>query len=145
MRKGGLLSKMDSKLLLKIHSFSFKQGIPEDQTHHGGGFVFDCRCLPNPGKEDRFRDMSGLNSEVSDYLKSFPEVRTFFDLIKKIIKQAISNYQKRDFDYLSVSFGCTGGRHRSVYCAERLARELRAEDGLEVQVEHGAKDSWGRA
>jgi aminoglycoside/choline kinase family phosphotransferase len=113
-------------LVVDIYSFSFLQGgIPADTSGHGGGFVFDCRALPNPGREERFRTLTGRHKAVAEYLSLSHEVHHFLSSAKKIIGQSVDEYIRRGFNNLSVGFGCTGGQHRSVYCAETITNELR--------------------
>jgi RNase adaptor protein for sRNA GlmZ degradation len=91
---------------------------------HGGGFVFDCRSLPNPGREERFKDKTGLDMEVCAYLEAVAEVATFRDHAFGLVESAIRNFLDRGFSFMNVSFGCTGGQHRSVYFTEKLAHHL---------------------
>ncbi len=114
-----------SQLTLRIFSFSYKNGLPPDPTVHGGGFLFDCRSLPNPGREEKYRSYTGKDSIIREYLEQQPEVGVFLDGSLQLLQNAVSNYLDRGFSYLSAGFGCTGGRHRSVYCAETAARVLR--------------------
>lgn len=122
-------------MIIDLFSFSYKCGVPISDTH-GGGFVFDCRCLPNPGREQRFAQLDGRDREVQQYLEQYPEVETFLSAASALVMQAVKNYEQRRFDALLVAFGCTGGRHRSVYCAERLAALLRSSTGAEVRLIH---------
>jgi RNase adaptor protein for sRNA GlmZ degradation len=121
---------------LKVSSFSYKKGPLVDSSGHGGGFVFDCRCLPNPGREERFRAQTGYDREVIEYLEALPEVEVFFGSVLAICQQAIGNYLQRSFDSLSIAFGCTGGQHRSVYFANRLARELHQKYQIHIDLGH---------
>lgn len=134
--------RKSSEMQVHIYSFSYKKGFPEDRTEHGGGFVFDCRALPNPGREEKYRYFSGTDREVIDYLESGPETRRFLDSVTRIVSQSVDEYQKRGFKYLSVGFGCTGGQHRSVYCAEKLASYLNKKYDLNVSVTHTEKENW---
>jgi aminoglycoside/choline kinase family phosphotransferase len=131
-------------LVVKIISFSFHQGLPEDDTEHGGGFVFDARSLPNPGREERFRNLTGKDAPVIEYLKREESVSHFLSNVISLVDASISNYQRRGFKSLMVSFGCTGGQHRSVYLAEQLAKHLRGSDGVGVLVRHRELEKSGK-
>lgn len=112
-------------LLITIYSFGYHiSGIPKDDEH-GGGFVFDCRGLPNPGREVRYKDKTGKDACVVRYLKRFPAVNDFIEYAYRLVELTAQNYRTRGFTSLTVAFGCTGGRHRSVFCAESLAKKLR--------------------
>ena len=114
----------DGKLLVRIFSFSYKKGIPEDESGNGGGYVFDCRGVPNPGRLPEYRGMTGLDAPVVDFLKVYPETEEFARHTAALADMHVDNYLERGFTDLMFSFGCTGGRHRSVYFAERLADHL---------------------
>lgn len=131
-----------SNLTVRITSFSYKQGIPGDLTGNGGGFVFDCRALPNPGRLVEYQSQSGLDDSVIVYLKAYPEMDAFLENVFNIVDAAVKNYMERGFKNLMVSFGCTGGRHRSVYCAEKLSRHLNEKFGLNVTPEHTERGNW---
>jgi aminoglycoside/choline kinase family phosphotransferase len=124
------------RLTVQILSFSFHRGLPNDETGHGGGFVFDARSLPNPGREERFKSVTGKDAPVIEYLDQQESVRQFLASVTSLIDATVDNYQQRGFKNLMVSFGCTGGQHRSVYLAEQLAKHLRARNGLAVTVKH---------
>ncbi len=128
-------------LLVRINSFSYRRSIPEDCSGNGGGYVFDCRALPNPGRLDLYKEKTGLDPEVSGYLESFPEVDAFFNQAALLVYQSIENYLQRGFQHLLVSFGCTGGRHRSVYFADRLYRKLLEDNRIKVVVRHTEQES----
>jgi hypothetical protein len=131
------------KLTVQINSFSYKKnGIPKDNSGHGGGFVFDCRSLPNPGRYQEFKSLSGLDKPVIDFLEKEPAIHKYAQSVLNITSQAIENYMERKFDHLSISFGCTGGQHRSVYNAERLYRELKAKYDINISLNHLMKDQW---
>jgi aminoglycoside/choline kinase family phosphotransferase len=121
------------KLTVRIFSFSFHRGLPQDDTGNGGGFVFDGRSLPNPGREERFKALTGKDAPVIDYLNQQESVREFLANASSLVDASINTYQRRGFKHLMVSFGCTGGQHRSVYLAEQLAEHLRTGDGVVVR------------
>jgi len=131
----GLASEAD-KLTIRIMSFSFHRGMPQDETGHGGGFVFDGRSLPNPGREERFKALTGRDAPVIEYLDREQSVHQFLASVMSLVDASVANYQQRGFKNLMVSFGCTGGQHRSVYLAEQLAKRLRGRNGVEVLVRH---------
>ncbi len=124
------------KLTVRVFSFSFHRGLPQDETGNGGGFVFDGRSLPNPGREERFKLLTGKDAPVIDYLNQQESVHQFLASVRSLVDESVSTYQRRGFKHLMVSFGCTGGQHRSVFLAEQLAKYLRAKDGVEVVVRH---------
>ena len=123
-------------LTVRIMSFSFHCGLPRDESGHGGGFVFDARSLPNPGREERFKAATGKDAPVIEFLAKQAAVGQFLTHAIALVDSAVDNYLQRGFRSLSVSFGCTGGQHRSVYLTEQLARHLRAREGLAVIVRH---------
>jgi aminoglycoside/choline kinase family phosphotransferase len=125
------------KLVARIFSFSFHRGgPPKDETGHGGGFVFDARSLPNPGREERFKMLTGKDAPVIDYLRQHKSVDEYLKNAEALVDASISNYQGRGFKSLTASFGCTGGQHRSVYLAEQMAKHLRTKAGVEVVLRH---------
>ena len=130
------LTSEAEKMTVRVFSFSFHQGLPKDETGHGGGFVFDVRSLPNPGREERFANLTGKDAAVIDYLIQHESVHQFLANAMSLVDASVSNYQSRGFTDLMVSFGCTGGQHRSVYLAEQLATHLRGRNGVEVVVAH---------
>ncbi len=123
-------------LTVRIFSFSFHREMPADESGNGGGYVFDARSLPNPGREERFRALTGKDATVIDYLDREASVHQYFAGVVSLVEASAGAYQRRGFNNLMVSFGCTGGQHRSVYLAEQLARHLRASSGVEVVVRH---------
>ena len=120
-----LIAPPAGKLTVTINSFSFKKGYPADFSGNGGGFVFDCRALPNPGREPEFKTKTGRDWEVIDYLMAKPPVHVFLDHVKGIVGQSVDNYRERHFSNLMVSFGCTGGQHRSVFFAQTIYEWLK--------------------
>jgi hypothetical protein len=128
--------KFFPKLTVEINSFSYKRGIPSDLSGNGGGFVFDCRGLPNPGRYEEYKAFTGLDTKVSENLETFPEVGEFIESALRMVQGSLKTYTSRNFTNLMISFGCTGGRHRSVYCAARLARNLQNFPGINLVVRH---------
>jgi aminoglycoside/choline kinase family phosphotransferase len=131
------------KLTVRIFSFSFRREIPADESGNGGGYVFDVRSLPNPGREERFKQMTGKDAAVIDYLNQQPSVHQYLASVFTLVDASVSAYQQRGFTSLMVSFGCTGGQHRSVFFAEQLAAHLRA-NGVDVVVRHIEQEKQGR-
>ena len=125
-----------SRLKVRIFSFSYRKGIPEDVSGNGGGYVFDCRALHNPGKYEEFKDMTGMDREVKDFLESRGEVAPFLGNVYALADAHVEKYLRRGFTDLMFSFGCTGGQHRSVYCAEALASHLSSRYGIEIALVH---------
>ncbi len=126
-----------SGVKIRINSFSFLQnGYPRDEKKHGGGFVFDCRFLPNPGRYSSYKKLSGLDKDVIDWLEAHREVENFVVQAVEMIRNAAKAYQNRGFTDLQVNFGCTGGQHRSVYCAEKVSEILRNFYNCDVEIKH---------
>jgi aminoglycoside/choline kinase family phosphotransferase len=138
-----LASEADD-LTVRIFSFSFHKGLPKDDSGNGGGFIFDGRSLPNPGREERFKNLTGKDQPVIDYLNQQESVHQFLASVMSLIDATVSSYQERNFKNLMVSFGCTGGQHRSVYLAEQLAKRLRARKGVQVVVRHIGLEALGQ-
>jgi len=124
------------KLTVRIFSFSFHHQFPADESGNGGGYIFDARSLPNPGREERFKQLTGKDAPVIEYLNGEDSVHQFFGHVRSLVDASVAAYQRRGFRNLMVSFGCTGGQHRSVFLAEQLARHLRATNGVDVAVRH---------
>jgi RNase adaptor protein for sRNA GlmZ degradation len=138
----GLASAADN-LTVRIMSFSFHRGMPKDESGHGGGFVFDGRSLPNPGREERFRVLTGKDALVIEYLNQQDSVHQFLASVMSLVDASVNEYQRRGFKSLMVSFGCTGGQHRSVFLAEQVAKRLRGRNGVEVVLRHRELEGSG--
>ena len=135
----------DSDILdIYINSFSYKYGVPKDFSGHGGGFVFDCRVLPNPGRYPEYKDMTGLDEPVIKFLEGHHEVNDFLHQIKKIVDISLQDYLQRGMNRLMISFGCTGGQHRSVYIAEKIAEYISAKYNLKPILVHGFYKNLGK-
>jgi RNase adaptor protein for sRNA GlmZ degradation len=126
----------DHRLSVHIYSFAYKKGIPADSTGNGGGYVFDCRSVNNPGKYEYYRQFNGTDPEVIKFLEDDGEVFTFLDSVYKLVDAHAKRFIERKFTNLQVCFGCTGGQHRSVYCAEHLARHLMDKFDIKVTITH---------
>ncbi len=133
-----------NNLVVRVFSFSFHHSLPKDENGHGGGFVFDCRSIPNPGREERFKTLTGKDAPVAEYLNQQESAHHFFAHVTSLVDASVNNYQRRGFKSLMVSFGCTGGQHRSVYMAEQLAKHLRGRSGVEVKLQHLELGNLGR-
>lgn len=132
-------------LLVRVSSFSYHRGDPPaDPSGNGGGFVFDSRAIPNPGREEQFKSLTGRDPLVQSYLEKQPEVPEFLKHATALVDAAVKNYQHRGFKNLTVSFGCTGGQHRSVYFAERMAEHLRECPGVQVVLRHVELETAGQ-
>jgi aminoglycoside/choline kinase family phosphotransferase len=130
------LATDSEQLQLRICSFSFHQTLPKDESGNGGGFVFDARSLPNPGREERFKALTGKDAPVIEYLKQQESVHQFLASVMSLVDASVESYRQRGFKNLMVSFGCTGGQHRSVFLAEQLAKHFRSRNGIDVAVRH---------
>ena len=117
-------SQQDGKLEVKVYSFSFKKGIPQDLSGNGGGYVFDCRSIHNPGRYEPYKKLTGRDKPVIDFLEEDGEITGFLEHVYGVVDPHVETFSSRGFTSLMVSFGCTGGQHRSVYCAEHLAHHL---------------------
>ena len=126
----------ERKLQVKIYSFAYKKGIPNDMTGNGGGYVFDCRAINNPGKYEHYKHFTGLDKEVIQFLENDGEVFQFLDNAYQLVDAHVQRFIERKFTNLMVSFGCTGGQHRSVYCAEHLAEHLSKKFDIKIKVIH---------
>ena len=124
------------KLTVKVMSFAYKKGIPEDTTGNGGGYVFDCRAVNNPGKYERYKPFTGLDEPVIKFLEEDGEITTFLEHVYALVDASVKRYIERGFTNLSVCFGCTGGQHRSVYSAQHLSEHLNQKFGVQVNLVH---------
>ena len=123
-------------LTVTVYSFSFKRGVPADESGNGGGYVFDCRSTHNPGKYDEFKQLTGLDQPVIDFLERDGEILRFLDSVYGLVDHHVERFLERGFSHLQVAFGCTGGQHRSVYCAEQLTKHLRDKYGVRIHLIH---------
>jgi len=131
-------SKYDGQgqLVVRVFSFSFRKGIPEDESGNGGGYVFDCRSTHNPGRYEPYKQLTGLDDAVIRFLEDDGEILTFLDSVYRLADAHVERYLQRGFTDLMFSFGCTGGQHRSVYSAQHLAEHLHSKYGIEVRISH---------
>lgn len=123
-------------LCVRVMSFAYKKGIPNDATGNGGGYVFDCRAVNNPGKYDRFKPFTGLDQQVIKFLEDDGEITTFLEHCYALVDATVKRYVERGFTNLMVCFGCTGGQHRSVYCAQHMAEHLHRNFSVKVELVH---------
>lgn len=130
------------RLTVDVSSFSYKKGIPEDLSGNGGGYVFDCRSIHNPGRYEQYKGLTGKDREVMDFLENDGEVLRYLEHVYGVVDPHVETFMRRGFTHLMVSFGCTGGQHRSVYCAESLARHLREKYDIDVVLKHREQASW---
>ncbi|MFW2478454.1 MAG: phosphotransferase, partial [Sediminibacterium sp.] len=129
-------------LIIHINSFSYKKGIPADESDNGGGFVFDMRGILNPGRFDDYKKLSGLDKPVQDFLEQRTKMNEFLNSVWDLIDITVEEYLKRGFENLMINFGCTGGQHRSVYAAEQTARHLRNKYKVKTVLHHTNKENW---
>lgn len=130
----------ETPLVVKICSFSYRKGCPKDETPNGGGFVFDCRGILNPGRIEEYKTQHGRDKNVKDYLEQQTKMLNFLNSVFDIVDMTVEEYIKRGFESLMVSFGCTGGQHRSVYAADALARHLRNKFKVKIDLRHMVQD-----
>ncbi len=130
------IGQAEHVLTVRITSFSYKRGIPEDPSGNGGGFVFDCRAIHNPGKYQEYKMLTGRDEAVARFLEDKSEMPSFLRLVTTLVKQSVKKYNERGFTHLAVNFGCTGGRHRSVYAAIKLAGYLQENFPVNVILQH---------
>ena len=136
------LADEGAPLTVRVSSFSFHREVPADPSGNGGGYVFDARSLPNPGREEQYKLLTGRDAPVMEYLNQQASVHQYLAGVLPLVDGSVAAYQKRGFRHLMVSFGCTGGQHRSVSLAEALARHLRKTPGVEVVVQHVERENW---
>jgi aminoglycoside/choline kinase family phosphotransferase len=129
-------------LVIRVNSFSYRCGIPVDTSTNGGGFVFDCRGILNPGRFDEYKTLSGKDRSVQDFLEQRTRINEFLNSVYDIIDISVEEYMRRGFENLMINFGCTGGQHRSVYSAEQVARHLRNKYKVKVVLEHTNCENW---
>ncbi|MEK7256036.1 MAG: RNase adapter RapZ [Bacteroidota bacterium] len=137
------IKSSSSLLTVTISSFSYRQGIPQDPTGHGGGFVFDCRFIHNPGLYEPYKHLTGRDEAVINFLQQHSNMEEFLNQVFLMVDPAIENYIERSFTHLMISFGCTGGQHRSVYAADRLTKHLQEKYGVQVAVRHWVQEEKG--
>ncbi|MBC7949892.1 MAG: phosphotransferase [Chitinophagaceae bacterium] len=130
----------DTPLIVKINSFSYRKGCPPDESTNGGGFVFDCRGILNPGRIEEYKTQHGRDKGVKDYLEQQTKMLNYLNSVFDIVDMTVEEYIKRGFESLMVNFGCTGGQHRSVYAADALARHLRNKFKVKIELNHRVQD-----
>ena len=126
----------DKQLTVKVMSFSYRKGIPEDNSGNGGGYVFDCRYIHNPGRYDEYKPLTGLDKPVIDFLENDGEITEFLTHVYALTDAHVKRYLERGFTNLMICFGCTGGQHRSVYSAQHTAEHIHNRFGVRVELLH---------
>ena len=134
------ISQQGEELTVRVGSFSYKKGLPQDPSGNGGGYLFDCRAIHNPGRYDEYKQLTGRDPEVIEFLQNRSEMGEFLKHVFALVDQSVQTYLKRGFTSLSVNFGCTGGQHRSVYAAEQMARHLKNNFKVKVVLSHREQD-----
>lgn len=140
-----LQANENTPLVVEINSFSYKKGIPRDTSANGGGFVFDCRGILNPGRIDEYKCLSGLDKPVQDFLEQHTMMNKFLNSVFDLIDISVENYLSRGFHHLQINFGCTGGQHRSVYAATQTARHLKNKYKVKTELKHTNEANWVRS
>lgn len=136
------IGQTKNELTIRVTSFSYKKGIPEDPSGNGGGFVFDCRAINNPGRYPEYQHLSGKDKPVKEFLEQYSDISDFIASVKTLVGQSVKVYLERGFTHLSVSFGCTGGQHRSVYSAEKISQFLKNNFPVNVVLNHREQENW---
>lgn len=126
----------DKQLTVKVISFSYRKGIPEDTSGNGGGYVFDCRYVHNPGRYDEYKPLTGLDKPVIDFLENDGEITEFLTHVYALTDAHVKRYLERGFTSLMICFGCTGGQHRSIYSAQHTAEHIHGKFGVRVELIH---------
>jgi len=134
----------DVKLHVQICSFSYKSGVPKDKTQHGGGYVFDCRGILNPGRYNAYKHLNGQDEAVRLFLERETHMPEFMQHVYSLVSLNVDDYLSRGFEHLSVAFGCTGGQHRSVYAADKLGDYLTAKYNIPILISHLNEKNWVR-
>ena len=132
----------NTPLLVTVNSFSYRNGIPPDESSNGGGFVFDMRSILNPGRFDEYKTLSGKDKSVQDFLEQRTKMNKYLNSVWDLVDIAVEDYLQRGFSHLQINFGCTGGQHRSVYAAEQTARHLRNKYKVKLVLTHTNTDNW---
>ena len=132
-----LPNRLENDLVIQINSFSYKiGGVPKDTSDNGGGFVFDCRAIHNPGRYAEYKTLTGKDKEVIDFFKTVPEMDEFLSHVYEMVDASVQKYIDRGFTSLMVNFGCTGGQHRSVYSAEKLFEHINQKFNVKIELHH---------
>jgi aminoglycoside/choline kinase family phosphotransferase len=134
--KPKIIDGSQKPLVVSVNSFSFKRGIPEDKSGNGGGFIFDCRGLHNPGRYQPYKTITGKDAPVIQFLETQSRIQEFLEHVYKVVDISMEDYLQRDFQHLQINFGCTGGQHRSVYCAEAMKKYLESKYKVKVELHH---------